>query len=49
MNEQFLKDQQPDYVIILPWNLREEITNQLSYIRNWGAHFVVPIPELEII
>jgi 2-polyprenyl-3-methyl-5-hydroxy-6-metoxy-1,4-benzoquinol methylase len=49
VNEQFLKDQQPDYVIILPWNLREEITRQLSYIRNWGASFVVPIPELQVV
>jgi len=40
--------EQPDYVLILPWNLREEITNQLSYVRDWGARFVVPIPRLEV-
>ena len=37
----------PDYVLILPWNLREEIENQLAAIREWGGRFVVPIPELE--
>ncbi len=48
-DEQYLKGQQPDYVIILPWNLREEITNQLAYIKDWGGRFVVPVPELELI
>ncbi len=48
VNEQYLKDQQPDYVIILPWNLKEEVMNQLSYIRNWGGKFVIPIPSLQI-
>jgi 2-polyprenyl-3-methyl-5-hydroxy-6-metoxy-1,4-benzoquinol methylase len=49
MNEAYLKAQQPDYVIILPWNLKEEITQQLAYISNWGGKFVVPIPSLQII
>ena len=48
MNEDHLKAAKPDYVIILPWNLKEEITQQLSYIREWGAKFVVPIPVVEI-
>ncbi len=39
----------PDYVIILPWNLKSEIIKQLSEIREWGASFIVPIPRLEII
>jgi len=38
----------PDYVIILPWNLRKEITEQLAYIRDWSGRFVTAIPELEI-
>jgi hypothetical protein len=38
----------PDYVMILPWNLKDEIIKQLSYIRQWGARFVVPIPEVTI-
>lgn len=49
VNEQYLKEHKPDYVIILPWNLKEEITHQLSYIRNWNAEFVVAIPSLQTI
>jgi len=47
VNEQYLKDAKPDYVIILPWNLKEEITVQLSYIKDWGGKFVIPIPEVQ--
>lgn len=36
----------PDYVVILPWNLKEEIITQLAVIREWGGRFVIPIPEL---
>jgi 2-polyprenyl-3-methyl-5-hydroxy-6-metoxy-1,4-benzoquinol methylase len=43
-----IEQTRPDYVLILPWNLREEIMEQLSYIRQWGGKFVVPIPELRI-
>ncbi len=39
----------PDYVLILPWNLKEEIMEQMSGIREWGARFVVPIPELKVL
>ena len=39
----------PDYVLILPWNLKDEITAQLAYIRDWDAKFVVPIPEVSVI
>ena len=38
----------PDYVLIFPWNLRTEITASLQRIRQWGARFVVAVPELEI-
>ena len=38
----------PDYVLILPWNLKDEVEQQLSYIREWGGRFVVPIPRLAI-
>lgn len=48
INEEELKKAQPDFVIILPWNLKSEITAQLNYIKDWGGKFVVAIPELEI-
>lgn len=48
VNEQFLKDEKPDFVIILPWNLKNEIAVQLDYIREWGGKFIVPISSLEI-
>jgi hypothetical protein len=44
-----IKDTKPDYVFILPWNLKDEIMTQLEYIREWGGKFVVPIPEVKII
>lgn len=43
-----LEEARPDYVLILPWNLRDEIAAQLEYIREWGGQFVVPIPEVEV-
>ncbi len=39
---------QPDYIVILPWNLKEEIMEQMSFAREWGAKFVIPIPKLEV-
>ena len=39
----------PDYVLILPWNLQEEITEQLKYIRDWGGRFILPIPSARIL
>ncbi len=39
----------PDYVLILPWNMKDEIIEQLDYVRQWGAQFVVPIPEPRIV
>jgi hypothetical protein len=38
----------PDYLVILPWNLKEEIMNQMSHIRQWGGKFVVLIPEVKV-
>lgn len=45
--EQIAKEK-PDYVLILPWNLKDEIKKQLSYIQEWGGKFVIPIPEVAI-
>jgi C-methyltransferase C-terminal domain/Putative zinc binding domain/Methyltransferase domain len=39
----------PDYVFILPWNVRDEIEAQLSYIREWGGQFIVPIPSARVL
>jgi len=44
-----IRETKPDYVLILPWNLKDEITEQMAYIRHWGGRFVVPIPEITII
>ena len=44
-----LAETRPDYVLVLPWNLREELSAQLDYVRSWGARLVFPIPELEIV
>jgi hypothetical protein len=43
-----LAQERPDYVVIMPWNLRDEITAQLAYVREWGGRFVVSLPKLEI-
>lgn len=43
-----IAESKPDYVLILPWNLKDEIAAQLSYIRTWGGQFVVPIPEVHV-
>jgi hypothetical protein len=43
-----LREARPDYVVILPWNLKQEIMTQLAFIREWGGKFVVPIPEVTI-
>lgn len=49
VNEDHLKRNKPDFVVILPWNLKVEITQQLSYIREWNGKFVVAVPEISII
>ncbi|HEX6790849.1 MAG TPA: class I SAM-dependent methyltransferase [Candidatus Krumholzibacteria bacterium] len=43
-----IRETKPDYVFILPWNLKDEIMQQMSYIREWGGRFVVPIPEVRV-
>lgn len=49
LNEDHLKKTKPDYVIIFPWNIRDEIMNQLSYIREWNGKFLIPIPKPELV
>jgi len=43
-----VRETRPDYLLILPWNIREEVMQQMSYIREWGGKFVVPIPEVQV-
>jgi SAM-dependent methyltransferase len=47
-NPSRIAETKPDYVVILPWNLKDEIMCQLQFIREWGGRFVVPIPEVTI-
>ncbi len=48
VTEAHLKAERPDRVLILPWNLRDEITTQLAYIREWGGQFVTAVPRLQV-
>ena len=43
-----VRETRPDYLLILPWNLREEVMEQMAFIREWGGKFVVPIPEVKV-
>ena len=43
-----IQETKPDYILILPWSIKKEIMNQMSYIGNWGGSFIVPIPKLEV-
>ena len=47
--EEALREARPDYVLIMPWNLRKEIATQLSYVHDWGGRLVVALPHLEIL
>ena len=44
-----LRQDRPDYLFILPWNLKDEIIRQMSFIKEWDGKFIVPIPEAEIV
>ncbi len=43
-----IRETKPDYIVILPWNLKDEIMEQLQFIREWGGRFVVPIPKVAV-
>ena len=44
-----IREARPDYVLILPWNLKDEIAEQLAYVHEWGGRLVVPIPRVEVL
>jgi hypothetical protein len=44
-----VRDTMPDYLLILPWNIKEEVMEQMDFIRDWGGRFVVPIPEVRVL
>jgi 2-polyprenyl-3-methyl-5-hydroxy-6-metoxy-1,4-benzoquinol methylase len=49
VKEERIKADKPDYIIILPWNIKDEIVKQLDYVNEWGCKFVVPIPSLQVL
>jgi 2-polyprenyl-3-methyl-5-hydroxy-6-metoxy-1,4-benzoquinol methylase len=49
VTEDYIWTGKPDFIIILPWNIKDEIIKQLNYVSAWGGKFVVPIPKLQII
>lgn len=48
VDESVIQEYKPDYIVILPWNLREEVEAQLSYVREWGCKFVTAVPTLQV-
>jgi hypothetical protein len=44
-----IAETKPDYVLILPWNLRNEIVSQMAHVRDWGGRFVVPVPRATVL
>ena len=49
VNQSELSIYKPDYILILPWNIKDEIKSELEYVKNWGCEFVIAIPELKIL
>jgi len=48
VNEDEIRNNKPDYIVILPWNLKDEISAQLDYVRSWDAKFVIAVPTIEV-
>ena len=48
-NPSIIKEDRPDYLLILPWNIKDEIIDQMSFIREWGGKFIIPIPEMKVL
>jgi hypothetical protein len=48
VDERRLQDDKPDFVVILPWNLKAEVASQLHYVTSWGGKFVTAVSQLEV-
>ena len=48
VSEKIMREEKPDIIVIIPWNIKDEIVNQLNYARYWGAKFVITVPNLEV-
>ena len=48
-DESRLRQARPDYVVLLPWNLKDELLQQLAAVRDWGGRFVVAVPSLQVL
>jgi hypothetical protein len=44
--EERLRKERPDWVVLFPWNLKQELMEQLAYVREWGGHFVTAVPKM---
>jgi SAM-dependent methyltransferase len=44
-----IRETQPDYILVLPWNIKDEVMAQMAHVREWGAKFVIPIPEVQVL
>jgi hypothetical protein len=49
LDEAHLKNNKPDYIIIFPWNIKDEVMKQLSYVKEWKGQFLIPIPKPELV
>ena len=49
LSPEILKDRKPDYILILPWNIAPEVMDANSFVREWGAKFVIAVPELSVV
>jgi hypothetical protein len=49
VSEERLRSERPDYIVVLPWNIRDEVMTDLAYARQWGGRFVTAIPELKVV
>ncbi len=48
LNVERIRADRPDYILILPWNIRDEVMTELDFVREWGAHFITAIPRLSV-